>query len=193
MSSKRHSVLPAVDRSGPKPPVNFSTSLTISDNAVLQGTHSITMQAETVVHPRSRIESSVGSVLVGRRCIIQERVHLGAASENLDKGMGGVSLGDYVLIEAGSVIEAGGTEIGEGSIIQVGSKIGSGAKIGKNCTVSHLSVIANGDVLPDNTVVYSNGTRRTDKRGTPELRKLSIVKQIAMLRKMIPSNPDKFR
>ncbi|KAL7788180.1 trimeric LpxA-like protein [Trichoderma ceciliae] len=194
MSSKRQSILPAVDRSGPKPPVNFSTSLTISDNAVLLGIHSITMQAETVVHPRSRVESSVGSVLVGRRCIIQERVHVGAPPDNRDKGTGGgVSLGDYVLIEAGSVIEAGGTEIGEGSVIQVGSKIGSGAKIGKNCTVSHLSVIANGDVLPDNTVVYSNGTRRTDKRGTPELRKLSIVKQIAMLRKMIPSNPDKFR
>ncbi|KAM0262288.1 hypothetical protein ACHAQJ_001757 [Trichoderma viride] len=193
MSTKRHSVLPAVDRSGPKPPVNFSTSLTISDNAVLLGIHSITMQAETVIHPRSRIESSAGSVLVGRRCIIQERVHLGAPSNNSDKGAGGVSLGDYVLVEAGSVVEAGGTEIGEGSVIQVGSKIGSGAKIGKNCTVSHLSVIANGDVLPDNTVVYSNGTRRTDKRGTPELRKLSIVKQIAMLRKMIPSNPDKFR
>ncbi|KAH6608824.1 hypothetical protein Trco_002170 [Trichoderma cornu-damae] len=210
MSSKRHSILPAVDRSGPKPPVNFSTSLTISDNAVLLGIHSITMQAETVIHPRSRIESSVGSVLVGRRCIVQERVHIGAPPDNRDKGAGGVSLGDYVLIEAGSVIEAGGTEIGEGSIIQVGSKVGSGAKIGKvralrnlgrkaeadanqNCTVSHLSVIANGDVLPDNTVVYSNGTRRTDKRGTPELRKLSMVKQIAMLKKMIPSNQDKFR
>ncbi|KAH0526139.1 hypothetical protein TsFJ059_009506 [Trichoderma semiorbis] len=192
-SSKRHSILPAVDRSGPKPPVNFSTSLTISDNAVLLGSHSITMQAETVVHPRSRIESSVGSILVGRRCIVQERVHLGAPPDSREKGTGGVSLGDYVLIEAGSVVEAGGTEIGEGSVIQVGSKIGGGAKIGKNCTVSHLSVIASGEVLPDNTVVYSNGTRRTDRRGTPELRKLSIVKQIAMLRKMIPSNPDKFR
>lgn len=131
MSSKRHSVLPAVDRSGPKPPVNFSTSLTISDNAVLLGIHSITMQAETVIHPRSRIESSVGSVLVGRRCIVQERVHIGAPPNDREKGSGGVSLGDYVLVEAGSVVEAGGTEIGEGSVIQVGSKIGSGAKIGK--------------------------------------------------------------
>jgi dynactin-6 len=131
MSSKRHSILPAVDRSGPKPPVNFSTSLTISDNAVLLGSHSITMQAETVIHPRSRIESSVGSVLVGRRCIVQERVHLGAPPDNTGKAAGGVSLGDYVLIEAGSVIEAGGTEIGEGSVIQVGSRIGSGARIGK--------------------------------------------------------------
>lgn len=131
MSSKRHSILPAVDRSGPKPPVNFSTSLTISDNAVLLGSHSITMQAETVIHPRCRIESSVGSVLVGRRCIVQERVHLGAPPDKTGKAAGGVSLGDYVLVEAGSVVEAGGTEIGEGSVIQVGSRIGSGARIGK--------------------------------------------------------------
>lgn len=140
-SSKRHSILPAVDRSGPKPPVNFSTSLTISDNAVLLGSHSITMQAETVVHPRSRIESSVGSILVGRRCIVQERVHLGAPPDSREKGTGGVSLGDYVLIEAGSVVEAGGTEIGEGSVIQVGSKIGGGAKIGKVRRTSYYDTI----------------------------------------------------
>jgi dynactin-6 len=45
--------------------------------------------------------------------------------------LGGVTLGDYVVVEVGSVIESGGTEIGEGCVIQVGSKIGSGAKLGK--------------------------------------------------------------
>lgn len=132
MSNKRHSILPAIDRSGPKPPVNFSSSLIISDNAILQGTHSITLQAETVVHPRCRFESNEGSILIGRRCIIHERAHIGARAQDIATARsGGVSLGDYVQIEVGSVIECGGTEIGEGSIIQVGSRIGSGAKIGK--------------------------------------------------------------
>lgn len=132
MSNKRHSILPAIDRSGPKPPVNFSSSLVISDNAILQGTHSITIQSETVVHPRSRFESNEGSVLVGRRCIIHERAHIGARVQDMAKARsGGVTLGDYVQIEVGAVIECGGTEIGEGTVIQVGSRIGCGAKIGK--------------------------------------------------------------
>lgn len=132
MSSKRHSILPAIDRSGPRPPVNFSSSLTISNNAMLQGTHSITMQSETVVHPRSKFESNLGSILIGRRCLIHERTHIGARPADIESAKpGGIALGDYVTIEAGSIIEAGGTEIGEGSTIQAGANIGCGSKIGK--------------------------------------------------------------
>ncbi|CAM1505693.1 Fc.00g113300.m01.CDS01 [Cosmosporella sp. VM-42] len=194
MSSKRNSILPAIDRSGPKPPVNFSSSLTISDNAILQGTHSITMQAETVVHPRSRFESNLGSILIGRRCLIHERTHLGARPADIQTAKpGGVALGDYVIVEVNTVIEAGGTEIGEGSLIQVGARIGSGAKIGKHCTITPMSTVAPGEVLPDGTVIYSNGTKRIDKREITDYKKLGIVKQLAVLRKMIPSNPDKFK
>lgn len=212
MSSKRHSILPPTDRSGPKPPVIFSSSLTISENAVLQGTHSITIQSESVVHPRCRIESFLGSVLVGRRCIINERTHIGAQPTDIaTEKPGGVVLGSYVVVEVGAVIEAGNTEIGDGSIIQVGSRIGSGAKIGKvtkccaschmvvlirrsqHCTISHMSIIPPGEVLPDHTVVFSNGTRRLDRRSITEMKKHALVKQLAVIRKMIPSNPDKFK
>ncbi|TWU75032.1 hypothetical protein ED733_006321 [Metarhizium rileyi] len=194
MSSKRHSILPAIDRSGPKPPVNFSSSLTISDNAILQGTHSITMQSETVVHPRSRFESNLGSILIGRRCIVHERTYIGARPVGADTARpGSVVLGDYVVVEVGTVIEAGDTEIGEGTTLQVGCRIGSGAKIGRHCTISHKSVIPPGEDVPDYTVVYSNGLRRLDARGVSDMRKLGLVKQIAVLKKMIPSNPDKFK
>ncbi|KAF5024802.1 hypothetical protein F66182_3118 [Fusarium sp. NRRL 66182] len=194
MSSKRHSILPAVDRSGPRPPVHFSSSLTISDNAVLQGTHSITMQTETVVHPRSKFESNIGAILIGRRCLIHERTHLGASPTDMDNAKpGGIALGDYVTVEAGSVVEAGGTEIGEGSVIHAGSTVGSGSRIGKNCTITQMSNIAPGTVLPDNTVVFSNGIRRIDRRDISDQKKVALIKQLAILRKMIPSNPDKFK
>ncbi|KAM5350527.1 hypothetical protein ACJ41O_007032 [Fusarium nematophilum] len=210
MSSKRHSILPAIDRSGPRPPVNFSSSLTISENAILQGTHSITMQSETVVHPRSKFESNLGSILIGRRCLIHERTYLGARPADIETAKpGGVALGDYVTIEVGSVVEAGGTEIGDGSLIQAGASIGSGSKIGKvddepqsprvgsnyskNCTITQMSTLAPGTVLPDHTVVFSNGTRRIDRRNLTDQRKLALVKQLAILRKMISSNPDKFK
>ncbi|TQS32991.1 hypothetical protein Golomagni_06680, partial [Golovinomyces magnicellulatus] len=150
--------------------------------------------SESVVHPRSRFESSQGSILVGRRCIIQERAHIGAPGESEDaSNTGGVVLGDYVQVEVGVVVETGGTEVGEGTLIQVGSKVGSGAKVGKHCTISPLTVVAPGEELPDFTTVFSNGTRRTDRRDASDIRKHGIVKQIGVLRHMIPSNPDKTR
>jgi dynactin 6 len=131
-SNKRHSILPPISHSGPRAPVNFSSTVTISDNAILTGTHSITVQADTVIHPRSRLESSAGSILVGRRCIINERGHLGALPADASGfAGGGVVLGDYVTLEVAVVIEAGGTEIGEGTTVGASSKIGSGATIGK--------------------------------------------------------------
>ncbi|RKL14901.1 hypothetical protein BFJ68_g6035 [Fusarium oxysporum] len=188
MSSKRHSILPAIDRSGPRPPVHFSDSLTISDNAILQGTHSITIQSETVVHPRSKFESNSGSILIGRRCLIHERTHLGTRPVDPDTAQrGGIVLADFVTIEAGSIIEAGNTEIGEGTVVHAGSTIGSGARIGK------MTKIAPGTILPDNTVVFSNGTRRIDRRNLADQRKIALMKQLAVLRKMIPSNADKFK
>ncbi|KAF4122107.1 dynactin 6 [Geosmithia morbida] len=195
-SSKRHSVAPS---SGPKPPVNFSSSLTIPKEAVLVGTHSITIQSETLIHPRARFNSTPGSILIGRRCVIQERCQVGAEPQveaDEDGGSsplgGGVTLGDYVVIEAGTTIESGGTDVGEGTVIQPGSKIGSGAKIGKYCTITSRSVIAPRDTVPDHTVVFANGKRRLDRRAV-EPRKLALVKQISVSRKMIRSDPEKFQ
>lgn len=129
MSSRRPG---ATATSVPRPPLNFSDSLTIPKDARLTGSHSITIQAETVIHPRARFDSSLGSILIGRRCMIQERGELGTPpKESSNANYGGVTLGDYVVIESGAVVEAGGTDIEDGTVIQVGCRIGAGARIGK--------------------------------------------------------------
>ncbi|OHW97424.1 dynactin 6 [Colletotrichum incanum] len=189
-SSKRHSMLPAVSNSGPRPPVNFSSSLTVADSAILVGTHSITIQSESVLHPRSKLESTNGSILIGRRCIIHERTHIGAVGN--DDASGGISLGDYVTVEVGSVVQAGGTEIGTDTVVGVRSRIGSGAVIGKNCTISPLTVIKPGEKIPDYTVVYSNGQRRTDRRGVADLKHKAQARQIDVLRRLIPNKAEKW-
>lgn len=132
--SKRHSsTQPSARDLPPKPPVELAPGLTISDSAVLVGTETIIVMSESVIHPRCRIESTYGNIFIGSRCIIQERVHLGARShgQQLD---GTVMIGDYVTIEAAAVVETGDTQIGEGSVVGIGARIGGGASIGK---VSH--------------------------------------------------------
>lgn len=142
-ANKRHSILPPLKDTGPKAPVRFSSSLVIAESAILSGVHLITLRTESLVHPRARIESLSGPVDVGKRCIVQERTHVGAlplvpgpvpaksggAGEE-DKNTTGVTLRDYCIVEAGAVVESGGTVIGEGSRVGVGSRIGRGAVIG---------------------------------------------------------------
>ncbi|CAI4217444.1 unnamed protein product [Parascedosporium putredinis] len=108
-SNKRNSMLPPVAQHGPKPPVKLSSTLTIADSAILAGTNPIVIMSESVVHPRCRLESTIGGARAG-----------------------GVTIGDYVTIEAMSVIEAGGTDIGDGTVIGIGAKVGAGARIGKS-------------------------------------------------------------
>ncbi|KAL2140361.1 hypothetical protein VTI28DRAFT_3890 [Corynascus sepedonium] len=193
MSSKRHSILPPAP-SGPKPPVHFSSSITIADSAVLTGTHPIAIHSESVVHPRARLESLAGRITVGRRCVVHERATLGAVgvSGRVAESGAAVTLADYVTVEVGAAVEAGDTVIGEGTVVGVGAKVGAGAVIGKHCTLTPHTEIAAGEVLPDYTVVYSNGMRRADKRGMAELKNKGLARQIDVLRRIIPSNPAKF-
>lgn len=100
---------------------------------------------------------------MGRRCIVHERVHIGAFGD--EEASGGIALGDYVTVEVGAVIEAGGTEIGTDSVIGVRSRIGHGAVIGKvgttmpSITKSRLTVVELHDITP-----YDHQARRKDSR-----------------------------
>ena len=159
MSSKRNSMLPPQAHHGPKAPVKLSSSLTISDSAVLTGHYPIIISSESVVHPRCRIESLAGNLTVGKRCIIHERTHIGAPPASDQAG--DVKLADYVTVEAGAVIEAGGTEVGEGSVIGIGAKVGAGAKIGKVSWHTGLSevlpmIVLTTAELHDNTQEYNH-------------------------------------
>ncbi|KAH8161433.1 hypothetical protein CIB48_g6819 [Xylaria polymorpha] len=193
-SSKRQSGLPRAP-AGPKAPVNFSSSITIADSAQLTGHHTINISSESVVHPRAKLDSANGRVTIGRRCIVHERTSIGAASADPtpSESRDGVVISDYATVEVGAIIESGGTFIGEGCHVGVGSRVGKGAKLGKHCILTPQSVIPPGEVVPDFTVIYSNGTRRMDKRGVIDLKNKAQARQIEVLRKLIPSNPAKFQ
>jgi dynactin-6 len=61
------------------------------------------------------------------------------------------------------------------------------------CTLTPLTIVKAGEVIPDNTVVYSNGMRRVDGRDNQEMRDKLQVRTIDALRKLIPSYPAKFQ
>lgn len=126
---------------------------------------------------------------------MHERANIGAASADPtpSESRDGVIISDYASVEVGAVIESGGTLIGEGCQVGVGSRVGRGAKLGKHCILTPKTVIPPGEVVPDFTVVYSNGTRRLDRRGVTDLKNKAQARQIEVLRKLILSNPAKFQ
>ncbi|KAK2074475.1 hypothetical protein P8C59_008681 [Phyllachora maydis] len=159
-SNKRNSIVPPLSQAGPRPAVKIAPSVTIDGAAHLTGSHPIGIGAESVIHPRAKLNSLGGRITVGRRCIVEERATLGAPSAEARQG---VTLGDYVVVHVDAVVEAGGTVVQDGAVIGVGARVGKGAVIGKYCTLAPMEVVAPGEALPDYTVVYGNGLRRTDR------------------------------
>lgn len=53
--------------------------------------------------------------------------------------------------------------------------------------------VAEGEVIPDFTVIYGNGLRRIDASGVEELKLKMVGRQTDILRKLIPTNLAKFQ
>jgi len=124
-TSKRQSTMPAA----PKPPTTLASSLVIAENASLTGTYLISLGPNTVVHPRTKFNSTYAPITVGSICIISERSQIGLQSEAVGDEDEGVVIENGVVVEVGAVVEA--KRIGEGSVIEVNAKIGKGAVLGK--------------------------------------------------------------
>jgi dynactin-6 len=56
-----------------------------------------------------------------------------------------------------------------------------------------LCEVAEGEVLPDFTVIYGNGMRGLDRSGVEDLKLKMVARQAEVLRKLIPSNLAKFQ
>lgn len=134
----------------PKPAsLVLDPSVLVAQHCQFAGTQPITVGAYTVLHPHSKINSSLAPVVLGEGVIVYERVKIGWGSAGHDaSGKGGARfagavrdsrdmatrpegtvVGRNVVIETGAVVEA--AEVGEGTIIEVGAVLGRGCVIGK--------------------------------------------------------------
>lgn len=114
----------------PKPPTSLASTLIIAEQASLTGTHLITLGGNTVVHPRSKLNSTYAPITVGSNCIISERSSIGLQTAPGDDKEG-VIIDNGVVVEVGAIIEA--KRIRDGCHIEVNAKIGKGAVLGKVC------------------------------------------------------------
>lgn len=113
------------------------------------------------------------------------------------------------MVEVGAVVEA--KRIGDGCVIEINTRIGKGAVLGKvclvhfpvlesgsdamsqHCKIGPLCTVADGEILPDFTVLYGHNSRRVDRSGAEEQKMKMVMRQVEILRKLIPSNVAKFQ
>ncbi|KAF8866763.1 trimeric LpxA-like protein [Acephala macrosclerotiorum] len=190
MSNKRQSMMPPA----PKPPTSLSSSIVIAEHASLTGTKLIMIGSNTVIHPRAKLNSAYAPITIGSTCIISERSQIGLLKEpeeEDDEETDKVVIENGVVVEVGAIVEA--RRVGEGSVIEVNARIGRGAVLGKHCKIGPLCEVAEGEVVPDFTIIFGNGMRRIDSSGVEDLKMKMVARQVEVLRKLIPSNIAKFQ
>ncbi|KAF3902649.1 hypothetical protein ABW20_dc0104880 [Dactylellina cionopaga] len=169
----RRSGTASASASAPLPPLSIDPTALLSDAISFSGSYPITIGANTILHPRCKLNSVDGPVLIGSNCIISEKTQL--IAPDID----GLVLGDFVLVEVNSFVQA--ARVGEGTSIEVG-----------NCTLSPLSTVSDGDVLPDHTVIYGENQRRVDISGTATARNETMLAHIDCLKKLLPNKVEKY-
>lgn len=127
---------------------------------------------------------------MGDNCIIGERVSIGLKEPSKNQAEGCI-IEDGVVVEVGAVIEA--RVLGEGTVVEVGAIVGRGSLIGKHCKISPLATVPEDEIIPDHMVIFSDGTRRTDKSGVEELKAKMVGRQVDVYRKLIPTNLSRFQ
>lgn len=63
----------------------------------------------------------------------------------------------------------------------------------QHCKIGPMCEIADGDVVPDFTVIYGNGLRRIDTSDIEDLKLKLVGRQTDILKKLIPTNLAKFQ
>ncbi|KAK6541268.1 hypothetical protein TWF694_008631 [Orbilia ellipsospora] len=170
--------------STPLPPLSIDPTAVLSDAISFSGIYPITIGANSIIHPRCKLNSSDGPIIIGANCIISEKTHL--IAPDID----GLVLGDFVLIEVNCSIQA--ARIGEGSSAEVGVRLGKASRIGNNCTLSPLTTVSDRDFIPDLTVIYGENQRRIDSSGTGIARCEIILAHIECLKKLLPNKAEKY-
>ncbi|APA11393.1 hypothetical protein sscle_07g061630 [Sclerotinia sclerotiorum 1980 UF-70] len=186
-STKRSSMLPPP----PKPPISFSNNIIIADHASIIGTNLITIRGHTVLHPRTKLNSTYAPIAIGIQCVIGERSSIGMLSAPTEEQAQGVVLDTGVVVETGAIVEA--KFVGQGSLIEINAKVGKGAVIGKHCKIGPMCEVAEDEVIPDHTVIYGNGLRRLDKSGVEGLKMKMIGRHVEVLKRLVPSNLSKYQ
>ncbi|KAK3053993.1 hypothetical protein LTR09_004769 [Extremus antarcticus] len=179
-----------------KPTCKIHPNATVADKAHLLGSHTISIDSNTIIHPQARLNASHGNISIGAGSIVAEKSVVGLSSEPDDEDSN-ITIGSDVSIESGAVIQA--RKVGDNCTLGTNCKVGKGVVLGKWCTVAALCEVGEGEVLEDYTVVFGEGRkgRRVDgvvreRREVREVRRRGMEMEREVLRGIVVDSKMKW-
>lgn len=131
-----------------RPPISAHSSATIADSVLVQGTHPITIDAETIIHPRARILSFEGPVNIGRGCVVGERCVIGSGPPSMGSGSGsmqpGTGMGSMEGKEEQSQPQSQSIHISNMVTLSPHSTINPGVRLDEAVIIDSLATVQRG-------------------------------------------------
>ena len=156
-----------------KPSTAIHPSATIADTALLHGTYQISIGAGVVVHPRARLYSYDGPIMIGDGCVIGEKSTIGSATtlsssnnssstttnsnpsttDEMSLSLPPPSGAEVTTRLSSSVIIAPSATVLSGAHIRSAAVIESLAIVHRYTSVGAHSKVCSGCEIPENSVV----------------------------------------
>lgn len=142
----------------------------------------VTIGAGTVVHPRAKIDATLGPITVGENCLLEEHVHL----ISTDKGM---TIGDGNVFRVHAHVSS--PQIGNCNVFETGCHVSDSQTISNFCILSAGCKLGHSDhehsMLPERTVVYGHDAMQHVWSGDGMGQHLALhAKHLQYLRDTIP-------
>jgi carbonic anhydrase/acetyltransferase-like protein (isoleucine patch superfamily) len=155
-----------------KPPTEPHPTAHLDPQAYVQGTHTITLGENVVIHPRARLVSQYGPLVIGAGTIISERCVVGGPVPDPKEPLPSPAvesirtvIGENVMLHAAVEVHAGAA-LDDACMIEPRVVVKKGVKVGKHSKVCAGCVVDRS--VGDWVVMWGDGQTRRTRTGAVE-------------------------
>lgn len=148
---------------GAKP--QTGTAAFVAPNATIVG--DVSLGRDCGIWYGAVLRADIQSIAIGKGTNIQDNAVVHLANEH------GVKIGDYVTVGHGAIVHA--CEIGDETLIGMRATVLDGAVVGRNCIIGAHSLVTQGTVIPDGSMVYGSPAKIVRPLSDEEKGKLRLM------------------
>jgi carbonic anhydrase/acetyltransferase-like protein (isoleucine patch superfamily) len=146
--------------------LQLAPTAAVCASAELQG--DVAVGERCAIHPGARVLAAGGRIELEERCFVEDGALLATA------GAAGMRVGSGCLFESGCEVRS--LAVGDGSWFEPKARALEGSQIGRNCLIGSGVVVAEGERVPDDSVLVAVQTPQGLTRRVTRQQKDYLVK-----------------
>ncbi|KAG7392054.1 Dynactin subunit 6 [Phytophthora boehmeriae] len=107
----------------------------------------VTVGERCAVHPGAAVRALGGPIVLGERCFVEDGAALCTSSP------ASMTVGSSNLFESGCVVQS--ERVGDGNWFEPKAEARKGSVIGSNCLIGSGVIVAEGEQIPDNSILVA--------------------------------------